>query len=145
MITLTTLSFFVLFIILILIIAWVYLQKHFLVHPSKIEARNHLCLLVKHFRTSGIYEIFLYITSSCSCYHIYDHINNHIFIFLLFFIHRVFAATWNVGGQCPSGNLNLSDFLQVRNEPDMYVLGYALSLSLSHTSDFDPWISSQIY
>ncbi|MCI57292.1 type I inositol 145-trisphosphate 5-phosphatase CVP2-like, partial [Trifolium medium] len=31
---------------------------------------------------------------------------------------RVFAATWNVGGQCPSGNLDLSDFLQVQNEPD---------------------------
>ncbi|KAH1102182.1 hypothetical protein GYH30_036645 [Glycine max] len=37
---------------------------------------------------------------------------------------RVFAATWNVGGQCPTGNLDLSDFLQVRNEPDMYVLGF---------------------
>lgn len=37
---------------------------------------------------------------------------------------NVFAATWNVGGQCPSGNLDLSDFLQVRNEPDMYVLGF---------------------
>ncbi|KAL5061919.1 hypothetical protein RYX36_023656 [Vicia faba] len=37
---------------------------------------------------------------------------------------KVFAATWNVGGQCPSGNLDLSDFLQVRNEPDMYVLGF---------------------
>ncbi|KAK7313988.1 hypothetical protein VNO77_39195 [Canavalia gladiata] len=36
----------------------------------------------------------------------------------------VFAATWNVGGQCPTGNLDLSDFLQVRNEPDMYVLGF---------------------
>jgi len=48
---------------------------------------------------------------------------------------RVFAATWNVGGQCPTMNLDLSDFLQVRNDPDMYVLGYALSLS--HTSDFN--------
>ncbi|XP_061337791.1 type I inositol polyphosphate 5-phosphatase 10 [Gastrolobium bilobum] len=37
---------------------------------------------------------------------------------------RVFAATWNVGGQSPSGNLDLSDFLQVRNETDMYVLGF---------------------
>lgn len=37
---------------------------------------------------------------------------------------RIFAATWNVGGQCPSGDLDLSDFLQVRNEPDMYVLGF---------------------
>ncbi|XP_027354862.1 type I inositol polyphosphate 5-phosphatase 10 [Abrus precatorius] len=37
---------------------------------------------------------------------------------------RVFAATWNVGGQCPTGNLDLNDFLQVRNEPDMYVLGF---------------------
>ncbi|KAK7313986.1 hypothetical protein VNO77_39193 [Canavalia gladiata] len=36
----------------------------------------------------------------------------------------VFAATWNVGGQCPTENLDLSDFLQVRNEPDMYVLGF---------------------
>ncbi|KAI4323658.1 hypothetical protein L6164_023246 [Bauhinia variegata] len=25
---------------------------------------------------------------------------------------RVFVATWNVGGQCPSGNLDLSEFLQ---------------------------------
>ncbi|XP_028802681.1 type I inositol polyphosphate 5-phosphatase 10-like [Neltuma alba] len=37
---------------------------------------------------------------------------------------RVFVATWNVGGQCPDGNLDLSDFLQVRNEPDIYVLGF---------------------
>lgn len=39
---------------------------------------------------------------------------------------RVFTATWNVGGQCPTGNLDLSDFLQVRNEPvpDIYVLGF---------------------
>ncbi|KAL1300573.1 hypothetical protein HN51_045223 [Arachis hypogaea] len=37
---------------------------------------------------------------------------------------RVFAATWNVGGQCPNGNLDLSDFLQVRNEHDIYVLGF---------------------
>ncbi|KAF7836287.1 type I inositol polyphosphate 5-phosphatase 10 [Senna tora] len=37
---------------------------------------------------------------------------------------RVFVATWNVGGQCPNGNLDLSDFLQVRNEPDIYVLGF---------------------
>ncbi|KAL5098437.1 hypothetical protein RYX36_002764 [Vicia faba] len=25
---------------------------------------------------------------------------------------KVFAATWNVGGQCPTGNLNLCDFLR---------------------------------
>lgn len=54
-----------------------------------------------------------------------DPINDSSYLYI-----RVFAATWNVGGQCPSMNLDLSDFLQVRNEPDMYVLGYALSLSI---------------
>ncbi|XP_019449346.1 PREDICTED: type I inositol polyphosphate 5-phosphatase 10 isoform X2 [Lupinus angustifolius] len=37
---------------------------------------------------------------------------------------RVFTATWNLGGQCPSGNLDLSEFLQIRNEHDIFVLGF---------------------
>ncbi|XP_020239291.1 type I inositol polyphosphate 5-phosphatase 10 [Cajanus cajan] len=37
---------------------------------------------------------------------------------------RVFAATWNVGGQCPTENLDLSDFLRFPYEQDMYVLGF---------------------
>lgn len=41
---------------------------------------------------------------------------------------RVFVATWNVGGQSPNGNLDLSDFLHFRNESDIYVLGYILFL-----------------
>lgn len=44
---------------------------------------------------------------------------------------RVFVATWNTGGKTPHSGLNLDDFLQVNSQSDIYVLGYALSLSLS--------------
>lgn len=37
---------------------------------------------------------------------------------------RVFVATWNVGGIPPNNDLNLDDFLQVREESDIYVLGF---------------------
>ena len=33
-------------------------------------------------------------------------------------------ATWNVGGKTPNNRLNLQDFLQVEESPDIYVLGY---------------------
>lgn len=36
----------------------------------------------------------------------------------------VFVATWNVGGKSPHSGLNLDDFLQVRDESDIYVLGF---------------------
>jgi hypothetical protein len=34
------------------------------------------------------------------------------------------VATWNVGGKTPNNCLNLEDFLQVEDSPDIYVLGY---------------------
>jgi len=73
-------------------------------------------------------ELILFLKNNSPCYYnTGDQINDCSYLF-----NRVFAATWNVGGQCPTGNLDLNDFLQVRNEPDMYVLGYvSLSLSLS--------------
>ena len=37
---------------------------------------------------------------------------------------RIFVATWNVGGKTPNNCLNLEDFLQVEDSPDIYVLGY---------------------
>ncbi|XWS65417.1 hypothetical protein CRYUN_Cryun05aG0111100 [Craigia yunnanensis] len=37
---------------------------------------------------------------------------------------RVFVATWNVGGKSPDSKLNLYDILQVREESDIYVLGF---------------------
>ncbi|XP_066371130.1 type I inositol polyphosphate 5-phosphatase 10-like isoform X1 [Miscanthus floridulus] len=36
----------------------------------------------------------------------------------------MFVATWNVGGKTPSNRLNLQDFLQVEESPDIYVLGF---------------------
>ncbi|TYI78495.1 hypothetical protein E1A91_D06G216600v1 [Gossypium mustelinum] len=36
----------------------------------------------------------------------------------------VFVATWNVGGKSPDSKLNLDDILQVREESDIYVLGF---------------------
>lgn len=36
---------------------------------------------------------------------------------------RMFVATWNVGGKTPNNQLNLQDFLQVEESPDIYVLG----------------------
>ncbi|XWS74628.1 hypothetical protein CRYUN_Cryun01aG0014700 [Craigia yunnanensis] len=37
---------------------------------------------------------------------------------------RVFVATWNVGGKSPDSKLNLDGILQVREESDIYVLGF---------------------
>ncbi|GMI72513.1 hypothetical protein like AT5G04980 [Hibiscus trionum] len=37
---------------------------------------------------------------------------------------RAFVATWNVGGKSPDSKLNLDDILQVREESDIYVLGF---------------------
>ncbi|GAB2211374.1 hypothetical protein Droror1_Dr00024686 [Drosera rotundifolia] len=37
---------------------------------------------------------------------------------------RIFVATWNVGGNPPSADLNLDDFLQVHDESDIYILGF---------------------
>ncbi|XWS57078.1 hypothetical protein CRYUN_Cryun09bG0140500 [Craigia yunnanensis] len=37
---------------------------------------------------------------------------------------RVFVATWNVGGKSPDSIPNLDDILQVREESDIYVLGF---------------------
>ena len=42
----------------------------------------------------------------------------------IFFIRRVFVSKWNVGGIPPNNDPNLDDFLQVRDESDIYVLGY---------------------
>uniref|UniRef100_A0A0D3GED6 Inositol polyphosphate-related phosphatase domain-containing protein n=1 Tax=Oryza barthii TaxID=65489 RepID=A0A0D3GED6_9ORYZ len=38
--------------------------------------------------------------------------------------YRMFVATWNVGGRTPNKRLNLQDFLQVEESPDIYVLGF---------------------
>ncbi|XP_062227560.1 type I inositol polyphosphate 5-phosphatase 10-like [Phragmites australis] len=38
--------------------------------------------------------------------------------------YRMFVATWNVGGKTPNNRLNLQDFLQVEESPDIYVLGF---------------------
>ncbi|XP_040381241.1 type I inositol polyphosphate 5-phosphatase 5-like isoform X2 [Oryza brachyantha] len=38
--------------------------------------------------------------------------------------YRMFVATWNVGGKTPNKLLNLEDFLQVEESPDIYVLGF---------------------
>ncbi|XP_068641187.1 type I inositol polyphosphate 5-phosphatase 5-like [Aristolochia californica] len=37
---------------------------------------------------------------------------------------RIFVGTWNVGGRCPSPDLNLEDFLQVEGSSDIYVIGF---------------------
>ncbi|KAF6146502.1 hypothetical protein GIB67_037802 [Kingdonia uniflora] len=37
---------------------------------------------------------------------------------------RVFVATWNVGGKPPHCGLNLNNLLQVKEESDIYVLGF---------------------
>nr|XP_034591650.1 type I inositol polyphosphate 5-phosphatase 5 [Setaria viridis] len=38
--------------------------------------------------------------------------------------YQMFVATWNVGGKTPNNRLNLQDFLQVEESPDIYVLGF---------------------
>ncbi|KAF0922184.1 hypothetical protein E2562_027782 [Oryza meyeriana var. granulata] len=38
--------------------------------------------------------------------------------------YRMFVATWNVGGKTPNNRLNLQDFLQVEESPDIYILGF---------------------
>ncbi|RLN13464.1 hypothetical protein C2845_PM09G09010 [Panicum miliaceum] len=38
--------------------------------------------------------------------------------------YQMFVATWNVGGKTPTNRLNLQDFLQVEESPDIYVLGF---------------------
>uniref|UniRef100_A0A0D9WNF3 Inositol polyphosphate-related phosphatase domain-containing protein n=1 Tax=Leersia perrieri TaxID=77586 RepID=A0A0D9WNF3_9ORYZ len=38
--------------------------------------------------------------------------------------YRMFVGTWNVGGKTPNKRLNLQDFLQVEESPDIYVLGF---------------------
>lgn len=37
---------------------------------------------------------------------------------------RMFVGTWNVGGKSPHSDLNLDHFLQVHDQPDIYVLGF---------------------
>lgn len=39
-------------------------------------------------------------------------------------MHRVFVATWNVGGRSPSSHLNLEDWLHTSPAADIYVIGY---------------------
>jgi len=46
----------------------------------------------------------------------------------------MFVATWNVGGKTPNNRLNLQDFLQVEESPDIYVLGYG---HISYLEVFD--------
>jgi len=46
----------------------------------------------------------------------------------------MFVATWNVGGKTPNNRLNLQDFLQIEESPDIYVLGYG---HFSHLEVFD--------
>jgi hypothetical protein len=36
---------------------------------------------------------------------------------------RIFAATWNVGGRSPPGNLSLDDWLRTSPPADIYALG----------------------
>ncbi|CAL5046892.1 unnamed protein product [Urochloa decumbens] len=38
--------------------------------------------------------------------------------------YQMFVGTWNVGGKTPNNRLNLQDFLQVEESPDIYVLGF---------------------
>ncbi|KAJ8494127.1 hypothetical protein OPV22_015848 [Ensete ventricosum] len=38
--------------------------------------------------------------------------------------YRIFVATWNVGGNSPSGSLNLDDWLHASPAADIYVLGF---------------------
>ncbi|XP_052185011.1 type I inositol polyphosphate 5-phosphatase 10 isoform X2 [Diospyros lotus] len=37
---------------------------------------------------------------------------------------RVFVATWNLGGKSPHNGVNLDDFLQLYDQPDLVVLGF---------------------
>ncbi|CAL1399829.1 unnamed protein product [Linum trigynum] len=44
---------------------------------------------------------------------------------------RIYVTTWNVGGRTPDASLNLEDFLQVDESPDLYVCGFQEIVPLS--------------
>lgn len=52
------------------------------------------------------------------------------------FFFRISVGTWNVAGRTPIGSLevDLEDWLSLRNAADLYVLGYAKMKYLSHRS-----------
>lgn len=39
---------------------------------------------------------------------------------------RVFAGTWNVAGQIPSDDLDIEEWLDIRQPADIYVIGQVL-------------------
>ena len=67
--------------------------------------------------------------SSCFNLNVSAYMKNLIVSGQNFSLHSVFVATWNVGGKSPHSDLNLDDILQVHDESDIYVLGYAFSPS----------------
>ncbi|CAN0919645.1 Type I inositol polyphosphate 5-phosphatase 5 [Linum grandiflorum] len=44
---------------------------------------------------------------------------------------RIYVATWNVGGRTPDASMNLEDFLQVHESPDLYICGFQEIVPLS--------------
>ncbi|XP_020110188.1 type IV inositol polyphosphate 5-phosphatase 9-like isoform X2 [Ananas comosus] len=58
---------------------------------------------------------------------------------------RVFVSTWNVGGEPPSDDLNLEDWLDINNNSyDIYVLGFQEVVPLSAKNVLGPersWVS----
>ncbi|CAN1121771.1 Type I inositol polyphosphate 5-phosphatase 5 [Linum perenne] len=44
---------------------------------------------------------------------------------------RIYVATWNVGGRTPDASMNLEDFLQVDESPDLYICGFQEIVPLS--------------
>lgn len=41
---------------------------------------------------------------------------------------RVCAGTWNVGGELPPDDLNIEEWLDIKEPADIYVLGQVLHL-----------------
>lgn len=41
---------------------------------------------------------------------------------------RVFAGTWNVGGELPPDDLDIEEWLDIREPADIYVIGQVLHL-----------------
>ena len=52
-----------------------------------------------------------------------------IVIYLCLKNFRIFVGTWNVAGRSPIGSLavDLDDWLNLKDEADMYVLGYVIT------------------
>lgn len=47
-----------------------------------------------------------------------------------FYVDRICAGTWNVGGRVPPADLDINGWLDTLEPADIYVLGYGFFLSI---------------